>query len=140
MVAAWRRLRDRAQFQALLATRPIARSPHFALHRWRQPELCDSRSSSTVMLEMSALFPPPGAVWIGALTPKRWARRAVTRNLMRRQIYAVLGQFPAPLPAGAHLIRLCAGFDVAQFPSAASRALRCAVRGELLTLLTRAAA
>ena len=74
------------------------------------------------------------------MTPKRWARRAVTRNLMRRQIYAVFGPSHAALPAGAHLIRLRAGFDTAQFPSAASSALRRAVRGELLTLLTSAAA
>ena len=89
---------------------------------------------------MTGLFAPPGAVWIGAMTPKRWARRAVTRNLMRRQIYAVFGQSPAALPAGAHLIRLRASFDVAQFPSAASPALRRAVRSELLTLLTHASA
>jgi len=74
------------------------------------------------------------------MTPKRWARRAVTRNLMRRQIYAVFGQSTARLPAGAHLIRLRAGFNPAQFPSAASPALRRAVRGELQSLLTFALA
>lgn len=89
---------------------------------------------------MTTQFAPPGMVWIGAMTPKRWARRAVTRNLMRRQIYAVFGQSTARLPAGAHLIRLRAGFNPAQFPSAASPALRRAVRGELQSLLTFALA
>jgi ribonuclease P protein component len=73
------------------------------------------------------------------MTPKRWARRAVTRNLMRRQIYAVFGQPSISLPAGAHLIRLRASFDAVAFPSAASLALRRAVRGELLALLTEVA-
>ncbi|MDR2990499.1 MAG: ribonuclease P protein component [Burkholderiaceae bacterium] len=136
MATAWRRLCDHAQFQALLSTRPAARSAHFALHRWRHPVPCDGRFADAATPEMAALFAPPDAVWIGAMTPKRWARRAVTRNLMRRQIYAVFGQSAAALPAGAHLIRLRAGFDAVQFPSAASLALRRAVRGELLTLLT----
>jgi ribonuclease P protein component len=134
MAAVWRRLRERAQFQALLSARPVARSAHFALHRWRQP----TPSADAATADMAALFAPSGAVWVGAMTPKRWARRAVTRNLMRRQIYAVFGQPPAPLPAGAHLIRLRTGFDLAQFPSAASSALRRAVRGELQSLLTHA--
>ena len=136
MAAAWRRLRDRAQFQALLSTRPVARSPHFALHCWSPPR--EGLHAGAAAPEVAALFAPPGAVWIGAMTPKRWARRAVTRNLMRRQIYAVFGQSSASLPAGAHLIRLRAGFDAAKFPSAASLALRRAVRGELLTLLASA--
>jgi ribonuclease P protein component len=138
MASAWRRLADRAQFQALLSTRPAARSPHFALHRWRQPAPHAAMMTPETAPEMAALFDPAGAVWVGALTPKRWARRAVTRNLMRRQIYAVFGQPAQPLPAGAHLIRLRAGFDTAQFPSAASPALRRAVRGELLSLLAAA--
>jgi ribonuclease P protein component len=136
MATAWRRLRERAQFQALLSTRPAARSAHFALHHWWQPVPGISPRADAATPEMAALFAPPDAVWIGAMTPKRWARRAVTRNLMRRQIYAVFGQSSASLPVGAHLIRLRAGFDAAQFPSAASPALRRAVRGELLTLLT----
>jgi ribonuclease P protein component len=131
-MAAWRRLRERAQFQSLLATRPMARSTHFVLHRW-------SPARADAVADNAAPFTPPDAIWIGAVTPKRWARRAVTRNLIRRQIYTVFGLASCRLPAGAHLIRLRAAFDVAQFPSAASPALRRAVRGELLALLERAA-
>src|SRR5256885_7500066 len=40
----------------------------------------------------SALF-GVGAVrqdaWLGAMVPKRWARRSVTRHTIKRQIYAV---------------------------------------------------
>jgi len=112
----------------------MARSTHFVLHRRL------SAHANAPADDAAALFVPPDAIWIGALTPKRWARRAVTRNLIRRQIYAVFSLASPRLPAGAHLIRLRAGFDAAQFPSAASSALRRAVRSELLALLEQAAA
>ena len=71
------------------------------------------------------------------MVPKRWARRAVTRNAIRRQIYAVADQFTPPLDAGAHLVRLRAAFAPAQFPSAASPALKRAVRAELQQLFAK---
>jgi RNase P protein component len=37
--------------------------------------------------------------WIGALIPKRWAKRAVTRNAIKRQIYTVSQQFEPPCPS-----------------------------------------
>jgi ribonuclease P protein component len=77
--------------------------------------------------------------WIGALIPKRWAKRAVTRNAIKRQIYTVSQHFEAQLPAAAHVVRLRAGFDRAQFVSASSDALKRAVRGELQELFARAA-
>ena len=45
-------------------------------------------------------------VWLGAMVPKRWARRAVTRNAIRRQIHAVGESLQPPLAADAHLVRL----------------------------------
>jgi ribonuclease P protein component len=77
--------------------------------------------------------------WIGAMVPKRWARRAVTRNAIKRQIYTVTQAFEASLPAAAHVVRLRAGFDRARFVSATSDALKQAVRGELHELFARAA-
>lgn len=68
------------------------------------------------------------------MTPKRWARRSVTRNGIRRQIYSVAHDRAACLAPGAHLVRLRSAFAVAQFPSATSRALLRAVRAELLEL------
>lgn len=117
------RLRTRAQFQALLAERPVAHTRHFAWHRLRELPPAD--------------WPPasPGP-WLGALVPKRWARRAVTRNAIRRQIHALGAARLAALP-GAHLIRLRAAFAPDAFPSATSRALRRAVRAELEQLLAR---
>lgn len=123
-----RRLRTRAQFQALLAHRPAARTRHFSLHRLGVP--ADGSN---------ALFGPPEATWLGAMVPKRWARRAVTRNAIRRQIHAV-GEPALAGRGGAHLIRMHSGFPVSDFPSASSTALKRAVREELHALLAREAA
>ena len=76
---------------------------------------------------------------MGAMVPKRWAKRAVTRNTIKRQIYHVSQLFENRLLAGAHLVRLRSAFDPAQFRSASSVQLKAAVRGELLTLFERAA-
>ena len=78
--------------------------------------------------------------WIGALVPKRWARRAVTRNTIRRQIYAVGADMEPGLAPAAHVVRLRAGFDRAQFVSATSVQLKRAVRSELQQLFRQAPA
>jgi ribonuclease P protein component len=109
------RLKTRAQFQAVLAAGIVARTAHFALHRM-----------------------PSGEASIGVVLPKRWAKRAVTRNTIKRQIYSV--SEAAPLTAAAYVVRLRAGFDRAQFTSATSVPLKRAVRGELVQLFERAAA
>ena len=75
------------------------------------------------------------------MVPKRWARRAVTRNAIKRQIYAVSAAAPSStLPPAAHVVRLRAGFDRKAFVSASSDKLKAAVRAELQQLLERAAA
>lgn len=77
--------------------------------------------------------------WIGAVVPKRWAKRAVTRNGIKRQIYSVSASFASRLPAAAHVVRLRMDFARAQFPSAWSEPLKASVRGELLQLFEKAA-
>ena len=95
----------------------VSRTAHFVLHRAALPE-------PTVTTEPS----------IGAVVPKRWAKRAVTRNGIKRQIYDVSAAFEARLPAAAHVVRLRGEFARADFPSAWSDALKASVRGELLKL------
>ncbi len=72
------------------------------------------------------------------MVPKRWARRAVTRNAIKRQIYNVSILFEQRLPPAAHVVRLRTGFDRKQFVSASSDALKQAVRNELMELFSRA--
>jgi ribonuclease P protein component len=78
------------------------------------------------------------AVWLGAMVPKRWARRAVTRNTIKRQIYAVAAGFEARMQPAAHVVRLRAAFDRKHFVSATSDTLKDAVRAELQQLFAAA--
>ena len=123
------RLQTRAQFQAVLAGSTVARTSHFALHR------CSLDASEG---EAASLFDVQG-VWLGAMVPKRWAKRAVTRNAIKRQIYNVSAAPDVALPVAAHVVRLRSGFDRKVFVSATSEKLKTAVRLELEQLLKRAA-
>jgi ribonuclease P protein component len=71
------------------------------------------------------------------MVPKRWAKRAVTRNAIKRQIYNVSADFELILSKRAHLVRLRAAFDRAHFVSASSDELKSAVRAELEQLFSR---
>ena len=113
------RLTTRAQFQAVLAAGIAARTAHFALHRMPGPD-ADPQTL------------------IGVVLPKRWAKRAVTRNTIKRQVYTL--SEAAQLPAAAYVVRLRTGFDRAQFVSATSDALKRAVRDELQQLFAKVAA
>ena len=127
------RLQTRPQFQAVLAGKVIAKTEHFALHRNRL---------DVVALSAPALFPVPD-VWIGAMVPKRWAKRAVTRNAIKRQIYTVSADF---LPHflnhsdSAFLVRLRREFSRKEFTSATSVYLKEAVRAEVAALMQAGAA
>ena len=149
------RLKTRPQFQATMAGGVVSRTAHFALHRL----LLDTGTTpagSTASAEAAAhsgpgplppvqgpqaLFAVQG-LWLGAMVPKRWARRAVTRNAIKRQIYAVGATFEPQLaqvaPQSAHVVRLRTAFDRKQFVSAVSDPLKQAVRAELLQLFGHA--
>ena len=125
------RLKTRPQFQAVLKGATLARTAHFALHQ------CALGTSEATTVPASPLF-PTSCVWLGAMVPKRWARRAVTRNCIKRQIYSVSAEFESAMRPAAHLVRLRSGFDRSQFVSASSDLLRAAVRAELYVLFARA--
>lgn len=137
------RLKTRPQFQATMAGETVARTAHFALHRLA----LDAGGAAPLTTgpgashpeAPQALFAVPG-IWLGALVPKRWARRAVTRNAIKRQIYGVASAFEPRLPQASHVVRLRAAFDRKQFVSACSDPLKQAVRAELQQLFERAAA
>ena len=129
------RLKTRPQFQATMAGETVARTAHFALYRLvlgaRECVPASERPGA------QALFSGPD-VWLGAMVPKRWARRAVTRNAIKRQIYGVAAALEPTLPPAAHVVRLRATFDRKQFVSASSDPLKQAVRAELQQLFERA--
>jgi ribonuclease P protein component len=158
--ALWRRhhvqrLKTRTQFQAVLAGATVSRTTHFVLHRAalgsQAPSL--ARTSTADTQPDSSILPPSAPstvtrvepvlfampdVWMGAMVPKRWAKRAVTRNVIKRQIYNVSSDVAATLPVAAHVVRLRAGFDRSHFVSATSDALKAAVRVELQQLFSKA--
>lgn len=76
---------------------------------------------------------------VGVICPKRWAKRAVTRNTIKRQIYAVTHELEAQLPVACLVLRLAHGFSREEFTSATSPRLKSVVRQELLTLLGKIA-
>jgi ribonuclease P protein component len=148
------RLTQAADFQRLLGTRSKARTPHFAVHHVANaparrrprptapssPEL-PTGSAPTGGDVVDNLTPDrlPEGHWLGTVVPKRLAKRAVTRNLVKRQMREALRRHAAGLPNGLWLMKLRVGFDPREFPSAASDALRACVRAELDDLLARAA-
>jgi ribonuclease P protein component len=145
-----------ADFERVLGRPSRLRSPHFAVHHLAdrpsvplkpkhlrlgspaelptaQSEL--STDDSQVLHKVVEETPLEGC-WLGAIVPKRHAKRAVTRNLLKRQIRAAFSGDPA-LAAGLWVVRLRAPFDRKQYPSASSEALRSAVRDELGQLMSR---
>jgi ribonuclease P protein component len=83
--------------------------------------------------------PAEAEIWVGAVVPKRHARRAVTRSLIKRQIYAAAERHRDRLGPGLWIVRLRSPFDRKHFVSAASQALRDDARRELESLLEAAA-
>lgn len=153
------RLLQAADFKRLMAAPPSFRSAHFAVHHLLegpvQPRFArKERSSPELSTDRQEICPQPversgesperetpdkeGGRWIGCVVPKRHARRAVTRNLIRRQIYTAAGRAREGLSEGMWLVRLRQPFAPSQYPSAASDALRVAVRQELDKLFSKA--
>jgi ribonuclease P protein component len=140
------RLVHSADFQRLLATPSWSRSAHFAVHHLPvRPGSAPQAGTGPETTELStghvhnpteAVDDLPAGHWLGAVLPKRLARRAVTRNLLRRQIRAALDRHAGGLPGGLWVVRLRSGFARTEFASAASDALRRAARAELDRALT----
>ena len=118
-----------------MAGSTVSRTAHFALHRAALDATGPGSEGSQALFAVRPEAPVP---WIGAVVPKRWAKRAVTRNTIKRQIYAVAQDFAARLPQAAHVVRLRSGFAPESFPSATSQALKRAVRDELQRLMAGA--
>jgi ribonuclease P protein component len=127
-------LLHRADFQAVMAAEVVSRTVHFVLHR-RLARPLPSQSQTPGMGDNTATQTAVSRV--GAVLPKRLARRAVTRNALKRQIYTVMNAFDSHLPVGDHVVRLRAPFDTQLFMSATSPQLKRAARQELEQLVSR---
>jgi ribonuclease P protein component len=146
------RLVNKADFERLLTTRARSRSAHFAVHHVAG---VPSRSLPAHLKPVEAKLStggdqnglqtvdnPTKGFWLGCVVPKRHARRSVTRSLLKRRMRQLFEAGASELPPGLWLMRLCQGFPVAQFRSAASQALSntaCAELAQLLNGLPRPA-
>ncbi|MEN9544268.1 MAG: hypothetical protein RLZZ598_1101 [Pseudomonadota bacterium] len=117
----WTALGDPGAFTAALSSRPVARTEHFVLHHTQL-------STDKASLDVKAV---EDTFQVGWVVPKRHARRAVTRNLIKRQARSAFDARAAGLAAGNWVLRLRAPFDPRHFVSAKSNALRASVRDEL---------
>lgn len=180
-----RKLKTRAQFQAMMAQMPVAKTQHFVLYRQSvcpvmKPCMEQKASIDDTALPVADFKEALQAfslcaqqeksstdhIWLGCLIPKRWAKNAVTRNLVRRQIAALmLEQHRSILTAAgqahyqpsAWLVRMRESFHSKKkqknqnsnsvntceitppiFTSASSETLKKQVRRELLILFSRA--
>jgi len=138
-----------ADFERVLRAPTRARSFHFAVHHLADRPSRPARRSA--VLELSTAGAPqgsepvddslqtatPGGLWLGAVVPKRHARRAVTRSLLKRQIRAAVAR-QGRLDEGLWVVRLRAPFAREEFESAASDALAAAARTELDAVLLAA--
>jgi len=144
-------------FERVLRTRTRVRSPHFAAHHVSdRPSVCAKPANRPVAVQLSTSVEPreaqavddsvavrqpvaSDALWLGAVVPKRHARRSVTRTLLKRQIRAAVTGHCASLAGGLWIVRLRAPFERSTFVSAASDALKHIARTELELLLRDAA-
>ena len=120
------RLKTRPQFQAVLAAEVVSKTQHFALHRLKL-DAVDCQTKPQLLGQCPK--------WIGAMVPKRWAKRAATRNAIKRQIYIVCAKLELAPDNTAYLIRLRREFSEKEFVSASSMALKSAVAAELKFLV-----
>jgi ribonuclease P protein component len=144
------RLVHKVDIERVLAVPYRLRSAHFAVHHLAQSPLPATKPIAKVFAmklstsDEGASSQPvdnlPHGHWMCGVVPKRHARRAVTRSLLKRQIRCALQRHAAVLPAGLWLVRLRAPFSVTTFVSARSQALRQTARAELDGLLGRVAA
>ena len=149
-----RRLVASADFERVLRSRSRASTAQFSVHHLeaaptpRPPLPGPGTPKLSTDAEPARAYPvedsspaasSAGRIWVGAVVPKRHAKRAVTRSLLKREIYAAAARHRAALAPGLWIVRLRAPVDRASFPSAASAALRRAVRCQLDALLADAA-
>ena len=116
------------EFQTVMRQGLRFGSPHFMLH------CCPSQHDKAAA---------GGYNRIGALLPKRWAKKAVRRNALRRKIYALARQSLPLLAKSAGqpidcVLRLRAAWLPADFPSAKSPALQSQLDTELRALFALA--
>ena len=140
-----------SDFTQVLNAPPRARTMHFALHHLPRrpsagkevaagPGAADLSTGKTPELSLPVDQSPLTGLWLGLVVPKRHAKRAVTRTLLKRRIRAAIAGAAEALPAGLWVVRLRTPFARTEFISAASERLARAATDELAQLMATAVA
>ena len=127
-------LRSREEFDGVLENNTQIRSAYFVLH-YRIKFLSTKTSyecCSSVDKRLSE-----GAK-LGLIIPKRFARSAVTRSLIKRRCRAQISAFIPELPVGCWIIRLKRPIDSKQWKSSSSPELKKFISMELQSLFSKA--
>jgi len=111
---------DKEIFKEVLETFAFAKSEHFVLHVKKINP--DEQDKQTAHLK------------VGVVVPKRLAKKAVSRNTIRRQIYIIATRESLKYPFEKHVIRLNRPFNKNTFLSPSSKVFKHAVRKEILSL------
>jgi ribonuclease P protein component len=144
-------LTQASDFTEVLSAPPRARSVHFAVHHLPRRPLAGGKAvqtlgsadlSTTLTSEFSRAVDESSltGLWLGLVVPKRYAKRAVTRTLLKRRIRAAVAASSATLAPGLWVVRLRTPFARSEFFSAASERLDKAATGELAMLMAAAVA
>jgi ribonuclease P protein component len=131
--------------KALLSAPTVAKTAHFVLQASHgrssvhelPTEAAPDRTAS-VDNSVSLATPARSRSGLALVVPKRHAKRAATRNLVKRQMREAMRQRALEWAGFQLLIRQRSPFAPQQYRSAASEALRHAVRGELDLLFAQA--
>jgi len=146
-----------AEFERVLRVPARWRTEHFALHHCAPaqartafelrpaaaaislvtPQMPDLSTGQAPILSQGVDDSDAGLPWLGLVVPKRFAKRAVTRSLLKRRMRMAFVSASA-LRTGWWVCRLRAPFPVAKYPSARSQMLDDVVRAELDELLAAA--
>ncbi len=140
-----------SDFTQVLNAPPRARSVHFVVHHLPRrpsagkkvvptPGSTDLSTAATPVLSLPVDESPVTGLWLGLVVPKRHAKRAVTRTLLKRRIRAAVATTAAALAPGLWVVRLRTPFDRSEFISAASERLASAASDELAMLMAAAVA
>lgn len=130
--------------KALLSAPTVAKTTHFVLQAASEQsvalELPTGRAPDrTESVDNSVPVSPSSCkTGLALVVPKRHAKRAATRNLVKRQMREAMRGASADWSGRQMLIRQRRPFAPQQFRSATSDALRDAVRGELEQLFAQA--
>lgn len=144
----WFALSGAPAFQRVLQQRPSAKSEHFAVHCLSTGQLSTgaTRFPDGPVDDRPAKLGRPPAPRLGLVVPKRHARRAVTRNLVKRQVRASWDAWwrSAAVPHDRLLdtdwvVRLRGPIDRKVFVSGRSEALAAVLWAELQGLFAAAA-